>query len=112
MRGSDRARPSLAALALAAMAGAASPGAPAQEGLKPAANEDRKLPPDKPADREIGQRRPGDAGPLEFFPPPADPSQVPGPMPGTLRQTLPAGPLAHHQALGFKFRSPTLHPTS
>ncbi len=104
MRGSDRARPSLAALALAAMAGAASPGALAQEGLKPAANEDRKLPPDKPADREIGQRRPGEAKPLEFFPPPADPSQVPGPMPGTLRQALPVPDRWRiMQALGFKF---------
>lgn len=104
MRGSDRARPSLAALALAAMAGAASPGALSQEGLKPAANEDRKLPPDKPADRDIGQRRPGEAKPLEFFPPPADPGQVPGPMPGTLRQTLPVPDRWRiMQALGFKF---------
>jgi len=104
VRGSDRARPSLAALALAAMAGAASPGALSQEGLKPAANEDRKLPPDKPADRDIGQRRPGEAKPLEFFPPPADPGQVPGPMPGTLRQTLPVPDRWRiMQALGFKF---------
>ena len=60
-----------ALLAVAMTAVAISPDAFAQEGLKPAANEDSKLPPDRPADRDIGQRRPGDSRPLEFFPPPA-----------------------------------------
>jgi hypothetical protein len=104
VRGSERLRPSIAALALAAMAAAGAPAARAQEGLKPAANEDRKLPPDKPADKDIDVRRPGPAKPLEFFPPPADPSQVPGPLPATPRQTIPVPDRWRiMQALGFKF---------
>ena len=76
----------------------------AQEGLKPAANEDRKLPPDKPADREIDQRRAGESKPLEFFPPPADPSQVPAPLANTPRESLPVPDRWRiMQALGFKF---------
>lgn len=103
MRASERARPPLATLALAALAACVCP-AHAQEGLAPAVNEDRRLPPERPADREIGQRRPGDSKPLEFFPPPADPSQVPGPMPATPRQALPVPDRWRiMQALGFKF---------
>ena len=95
-------RGACAALAFLAVFGA--PAALAQEGLKPAVNEDQKLPPDKPADRDIDQRRAGDSKPLEFFPPPADPSQVPGPLPGTLRQSLSVPDRWRiMQALGFKF---------
>jgi hypothetical protein len=95
--------PPLATLALAAAAACAWP-AFAQEGLKPPVNEDRKLPPEREADREIGQRRPGESKPLEFFPPPADPSQVPGPMPATPRQAVPVPDRWRiMQALGFKF---------
>lgn len=104
MRASERTLASMMALALAAMAGAAAPRALAQEGLKPAANEDTKLPPDKASDKEIQQRRAGDSRPLEFFPPPADPSQVPAPLPGTLRQTLSVPDRWRiMQALGFRF---------
>ncbi len=92
-----------ACAALALCAGTAFPAA-AQEGLGPAVNEDRKLPPDRPADREIGQRRPGQSVPLEFFPPPADPSQVPPPLAATPRQTVPVPDRWRiMQALGFKF---------
>lgn len=104
MRASERVLARLTAAALAAMAAAGPGPARAQEGLKPAANEDRKLPPDRPADREIGQRRAGESRPLEFFPPPADPSQVPGPLPATPRQALPVPDRWRiMQALGFKF---------
>lgn len=93
-----------ALLAVAMTAVAIAPDAFAQEGLKPAANEDRKLPPDRPADRDIGHRRPGDSRPLEFFPPPADPSQVPAPLPATPRESLPVPDRWRiMQALGFKF---------
>ena len=103
MRASERVHPLPAVATLAVLAALAGP-ARAQEGLKPPVNEDRKLPPDRPADREIGQRRPGDSKPLEFFPPPADPSQVPGPLPATARQTLPVPDRWRiMQALGFRF---------
>ncbi len=103
MRASERARPPLAPLVLAAMAACACP-AVAQEGLKPPVNEDQRLPPERTPDREIGQRRPGDSKPLEFFPPPADPGQVPGPLPAAARQTLPVPDRWRiMQALGFKF---------
>ena len=103
MRASERHRPAPAVAALAVLAALAGP-ARAQEGLKPPVNEDQKLPPERPADREIGQRRPGDSKPLEFFPPPADPSQVPGPLPATARQALPVPDRWRiMQALGFKF---------
>ena len=93
-----------ALLAVAMTAVAIAPDAFAQEGLKPAANEDRKLPPDRPADRDIGQRRPGDSRPVEFFPPPADPSQVPAPLPATPRESLPVPDRWRiMQALGVKF---------
>jgi hypothetical protein len=96
----------LLALAAAAALWAALSGLPAlaQEGLKPAVNEDRKLPPDRAPDKDIEQRRPGESKPLEFFPPPADPKQVPGPLPATLRETLPVPDRWRiMQALGFKF---------
>ncbi|NJD87373.1 MAG: hypothetical protein FIB05_05080 [Betaproteobacteria bacterium] len=103
MRASERHRPAPAVAALAVLAALAGP-ARAQEGLKPPVNEDQKLPPERPADREIGQRRPGDSKPLEFFPPPADPSQVPGPLPATARQALPVPDRWRiMQALGFRF---------
>ncbi|MBL0140829.1 MAG: hypothetical protein IPP91_01890 [Betaproteobacteria bacterium] len=80
------------------------PVALAQEGLKPAANEDSKLPQERPVDTQIGPRRAGDSKPLEFFPPPADPSQVPAPMAGTLRQAIPVPDRWRiMQALGFTF---------
>ncbi|MCM2326871.1 MAG: hypothetical protein NDI88_03175 [Lysobacter sp.] len=104
MRVSERLLASLVPLALAAAGAAHAPHALAQEGLKPAANEDRKLPPERPADREIDQRRPGPRQPLEFFPPPADPSQVPAPLPATPRQALSVPDRWRiMQALGFKF---------
>ncbi len=103
MRVSSLASAALAAAGLALLA--PGPGARADdEGLKPRENEDRKLPPDKPADREIDQRRPGTSKPLEFFPPPADPSQVPGPLPATPRQAVSVPDRWRiMQALGFKF---------
>jgi hypothetical protein len=77
---------------------------PAQEGLKPAANEDQKLPPERPGDQVIEQRRPGDSKPLEFVPPPADPSQVPAPLPATVRQMVSVPDRWRiMQVLGFKF---------
>ena len=95
-------------LRLAAIAGALSPCIPlpahAQEGLKPLVNEDQKLPPDRPADRDIDLRRPGESKPIEFFPPPVDPRQVPGPLPATPRESLPVPDRWRiMQALGFKF---------
>jgi hypothetical protein len=94
----------VAACAALALGAAVAFPAQAQEGLKPAANEDQKLPPAKPADREIGQRRPGESKPLEFFPPPADPSQVPPPLAATPRQAIPVPDRWRiMQALGFKF---------
>ena len=75
----------------------------AQEGLKPAVNEDRKLPPDL-APAEVPLRRPGDSKPVEFFPPAADPKQVPGPLPATPRESVPLPDRWRiMQALGFKF---------
>ena len=104
MRGSECARSSFVALALAALAAAGAPAAVAQEGLKPAANEDTKLPPDRPGDSAIDQRRPGRSKPLEFFPPPADPGQVPGPLPATPRDLVPVPDRWRiMQALGFRF---------
>ena len=41
------------------------------------------------AEDEIPQRRPGPSVPERYFPPPVDPSQVPGPAPGAPRETLP-----------------------
>jgi len=104
VRGSELTGRFATAAALVAFLGPAAPVAFAQEGLKPSTNEDRKLPPDKATDREIELRRPGGSTPLEFFPPPADPGQVPGPLPATPRTSL-AVPDRWRimQALGFKF---------
>lgn len=80
------------------------PGEKPPEGLKPAVNEDAKLPSEKPADKEIDQRRTGVSKPVEFFPPPADPSQVPPPLPLTKRETIPLPDRWRiMQVLGFKF---------
>jgi len=105
VRGSDPFRRVAAAAATIAAAGIVAP-APllAQEGLKPPVNEDQKLPPDRAPDRDIDVRRPGSSRPVEFFPPPADPSQVPGPLPATPRQSLSVPDRWRiMQALGFKF---------
>ncbi len=99
----SRRRPALVAALALGVAALALP-ALAQEGLKPPVNEDQKLPADKAQDRDIDQRRPGTTKPLEFVPPPADPSQVPAPLPATLRQVLPVPDRWRiMQALGFKF---------
>lgn len=104
MRASDRRAAGRLRLALAVTAAMASLAVPAQEGLKPPVNEDQPLPPARDGEREIVPRRPGASKPLEFFPPPADPSQVPGPLPGAPRPSL-AVPDRWRimQALGFKF---------
>ena len=80
------------------------PGEKPPEGLKPPVNEDQKLPPEKPADQVIDQRRTGISKPVEFFPPPVDPSQVPPPLPITKREMVPLPDRWRiMQALGFKF---------
>ena len=75
-----------------------------EEGLKPKVNEDQKLPPDRSSDSEILLRRPGESMPIEFFPPPVDPQQVPAPMALTRRESIPMPDRWRiMQALGFKF---------
>ena len=111
MRASDRHRlvsiVMAAALAVGtafAQAPAPTPVPPVPEGLKPKANEDEKLPKDRPADKQIDQRRSGPSEPLRFFPPPADPSQVPPPFALTKREMVPLPDRWRiMQVLGFKF---------
>ena len=55
----------------------------------PSPSEDVKLPPEKNPAEEVIQKRPGPSGPLEFFPPPVDPRQVPPPQAAQPRETLP-----------------------
>ena len=55
----------------------------------PAPSEDVRLPPEKNPGEEVIQRRPGPSEPLQFFPPPVDPRQVPAPAAGVPRETLP-----------------------
>jgi hypothetical protein len=55
----------------------------------PPPSEDVKLPPEKNPGEEVIQRRPGPSEPLQFFPPPVDPRQVPAPAAGVPRETLP-----------------------
>ena len=45
----------------------------------PSPSEDVKLPPERNPGEEVIQRRPGQSEPLQFFPPPVDPRQVPAP---------------------------------
>ena len=91
---SARACESLRVMALAACVCVA--GARAQ-------SEDTKLPPDGKADEEIQLRRPN-AKPLEFFPPPVDPAQVPPPLRTLPREAVPVPDRWRiMQSLGFKF---------
>ena len=71
----------------------------------PPANEDRKLPPERPGRPGNRPAAPGRlASPSSSFPPPADPSQVPAPLPATPRQAVPVPDRWRiMQALGFKF---------
>ena len=55
----------------------------------PPVSEDVKLPPERNPGEEVIQRRPGQSEPLQFFPPPVDPRQVPAPSAVTPRETLP-----------------------
>ena len=55
----------------------------------PAPSEDVKLPPERNPGEEVIQRRPGQSEPLQFFPPPVDPRQVPAPAAAVPRETLP-----------------------
>jgi hypothetical protein len=55
----------------------------------PAPSEDVKLPPEKDPGEEVIQSRPGGSEPLQFFPPPVDPRQVPAPAAVAPRETLP-----------------------
>ena len=55
----------------------------------PPPSEDVKLPPEKNPAEEVIQKRPGPSEPLQFFPPPVDPRQVPPPQAGQPRETLP-----------------------
>lgn len=104
MRVPDSFALTLRGLALAVVAGVLSATAVAQDGLAPAASEDRRLPPGGSDGNEIPQRRPGASRPLEFVPPPVDPSQVPAPMPAMPRQSLPVPDRWRiMQALGFRF---------
>ena len=52
-------------------------------------SEDVKLPPDRNPGEEVIQRRPGQNEPLQYFPPPVDPRQVPAPAAVAPRETLP-----------------------
>jgi hypothetical protein len=56
---------------------------------EPSPSEDVKLPPEKNPAEEIIQKRPGPGEPLQFFPPPVDPRQVPPPQAAQPRETLP-----------------------
>jgi hypothetical protein len=53
------------------------------------AADDPKLPPERDPDREIAPRRPGPSVPLEYFPPPVDPAQVPPPALAVPRDQVP-----------------------
>jgi hypothetical protein len=55
----------------------------------PSPSEDVKLPPEKNPGEDVIQRRPGQSEPLQFFPPPVDPRQVPPPSAEVPRETLP-----------------------
>ena len=68
----------------------------------PAAAQEEKFPPDR-VPGEIAPRRAGPSEPERYFPPPVDPSQVPSPLPGARRETLPVPDRWRiMQALGFK----------
>ncbi len=45
--------------------------------------------PDRNPDTGIVPRRPGPSTPLQYFPPPVDPAQVPAPAPAAPRELLP-----------------------
>jgi hypothetical protein len=55
----------------------------------PSPSEDVRLPPEKNPGEEVIQKRPGPGEPLQFFPPPVDPRQVPPPQAAQPRETLP-----------------------
>src|SRR6202171_2209467 len=50
---------------------------------------EEKFPPDPRPDQEVTPRRPGPSAPERYFPPPADPRQIPSPPPSARRETLP-----------------------
>jgi hypothetical protein len=72
-------------------------------------SEDVKLPPDKNAGDEVIQRRPGPSEPLQYFPPPVDPAQVPAPAAALPRETLPV-PDRWRIMQGLGFRHPWYDP--
>ena len=75
----------------------------------PSPAEDQKLPPDRNPGEEVIQRAPGRSEPLQFFPPPVDPSQVPPPAPAQPRETLPV-PDRWRIMQGLGYRHPWYDP--
>jgi hypothetical protein len=75
----------------------------------PAPSEDVRLPPGKNPGEEVIQRRPGQSEPLQFFPPPVDPRQVPAPAAAQPRETLPV-PDRWRIMQGLGYRHPWYDP--
>jgi len=75
----------------------------------PSPSEDVRLPPERNPGEEVIQKRPGPSEPLQFFPPPVDPAQVPAPAAALPRETLPV-PDRWRIMQGLGFRHPWYDP--
>lgn len=65
---------------------------------------EKEYPPKKEPDKDVIQKRPGDSTPLQWYPPPIDPKQIPMPALGLPREiALVPDRWRIMQALGFKF---------
>ena len=54
----------------------------------PAFAQEERFPAERKPDAEVAPRRPGPGAPEQYFPPPVDPKQIPGPAPDAKRETL------------------------
>lgn len=67
------------------------------------ADDDVAMPPLRTPDKDVVPRRPGPTEPLQYFPPPVDPAQVPSPAPSAPRESLPVSDRWRiMQSLGLK----------